>query len=116
VLRIVAVAPAFVSGVLVVSPVLAQDAAAPAGDPAAGRKIAAGICQSCHGMNGIAQMPDMPTIAGGDATYLLRQLEAYRSGERKNEMMSAVAPMLDDRKMADVAAYYASMQVTSAPP
>ena len=51
-------------------------------------------------MNGIATQPEMPTIAGSDATYLFRQLEAYRSGERKNDMMSAVAPMLDEQKKA----------------
>ncbi len=56
-------------------------------------------------------MPEMPNIAGDDATYITRQLEAYKSGERKNELMSAVAPMLDEKKMADVAAYYAGIQV-----
>jgi cytochrome c553 len=107
---------ALIAGALVISPALAQGGAAPDGNPVAGRKIAAGICQSCHGMNGIAQQPEMPTIAGSDATYLVRQLEAYRTGERKNEMMSAVAPMLDDQKMADAAAYYASIRVTAEPP
>lgn len=109
-------APSFSAGALFVSQALAQGTTDAGGDPAAGRKIAAGICQSCHGMNGIAQQPEMPTIAGSDATYLVRQLDAYRTGERKNEMMSAVAPMLDDQKMADVAAYYASMRVIAEPP
>lgn len=103
-----------VACVLLAGPAWAQDA--PAGDSAAGRKIASGICQSCHGLDGLAKMPEMPTIAGSDAAYLLRQLEAYRSGERKNEMMSAVAPMLDDRKMADAAAYYAGIKVSAEPP
>lgn len=111
----VRLAAALAAGLLLTGPALAQ-AAGPAGDPAAGRKIAAAICQSCHGLNGLPQMPEMPTIAGSDAGYLVRQLEAYRSGERQNEMMSAVAPMLDEGKMADVAAYYASIQVTAAPP
>ena len=109
-------APAFVAGALFLSPALAQERATPDGDPEAGRKIAAGICQSCHGMNGIPQQPEMPTIAGSDATYLVRQLEAYRTGDRKNDMMSAVAPMLDEQKTADVAAYYAGMRVTAEPP
>ena len=86
------------------------------GDPTAGRRIAAGICQACHGLNGLAKMPEMPTIAGSDASYMVRQLQAYRAGERNNESMSAVAPMLDDRKMADVAAYYAAIKVSAEPP
>ena len=93
---------------------LAQDAAG--GDPAAGRKIASTICQSCHGLDGLAKMPEMPTIAGADAAYLQRQLEAYQNGSRQNEMMSAVAPMLDKKKMEDVAAYYAAVKVTAEPP
>lgn len=102
------------AGVLLTQPALAQEA--PAGNPAAGRKIASSICQTCHGMNGLAKMPEMPTIAGADPVYILHQLEAYRSGARKNESMSAVAPMLDDRKMADVAAYYGTVKVTAEPP
>jgi cytochrome c553 len=104
----------FASALLSV-PAPAQTDPAP-GDVVAGRKIAAAVCQSCHGLNGLPQMPEMPTIAGSDATYLVKQLEAYRSGARENEMMSAVAPMLDDRKMADAAAYYAAIKLEATPP
>lgn len=108
---------ALVAGAFLTLPAaLAQDAGAPAGDAAAGRKIVSGVCQSCHGLDGLAKMPEMPNIAGSDAGYLVRQLQAYRSGERQNEMMSAVAPMLDDQKMTDVAAYYSSLKVTATPP
>lgn len=106
---------ALLAGALLAAPAaMAQDDAAPAGDAAAGRKIASAICQSCHGLDGLAKMPEMPNIAGSDATYLYNQLQAYRSGARQNELMSAVAPMLDDKKMADVAAYYSALQVTVA--
>ena len=94
-----------------VSALVAVPGAALAQDATAGRRIAAGVCQSCHGLDGLAKMPDMPNIAGDAATYITRQLQAYKSGERQNELMSAVAPMLDDTKMADVAAYYSSLQV-----
>ena len=46
----------------------------------------------------------MPNIAGDGAPYIVRQLDAYCSGARQNELMSAVAPMLSDAKMTDVAA------------
>lgn len=108
-------AGALLAGALFAVPALAQSDA-PAGNVAEGRKIAASICQSCHGLNGLAQMPEMPTIAGSDAAYLVKQLEAYRSGARENEMMSAVAPMLDDKKMADAAAYYAAVKLEATPP
>ena len=99
---------------LLVHAAAAQDA--PAGDPVAGRKTATGVCQACHGLNGLPQMPEMPTIAGADAGYVLKQLQAYKAGERQNEMMAAVAPMLNDKQMADVAAYYAAVKVTATPP
>lgn len=116
----IAVGRSLVASAFFAVPALAQSASAPAGapagDPVAGRKLAAGVCQACHGLNGLAKMPEMPTIAGSDATYILRQLQAYRGGERQNEMMSAVAPMLDDQKMADVAAYYANIKVEATVP
>ena len=46
-----------------------------------------------------------------DQTYLVRQLEAFRTGARQNEMMSAVIGMVDDKKIADVAAYYSAIQI-----
>ena len=103
----------FAGGALVVSALLTS---VPAQDAAAGRKIATSVCQSCHGLDGLAKMPEMPNIAGDDATYIVNQLQAYKSGTRQNELMSAVAPMLDDTKMADVAAYYSSLKVTVAQP
>ena len=51
-----------------------------------------------------AEMPKTPNIAGDGAPYIVRQLDAYCSGARQNELMSAVAPMLSDAKMTDVAA------------
>ena len=92
-------------------------AGARAQDISAGRHVAAQICQSCHGLDGLATQPEVPNLAGDDLTYLNRQLAAFRSGARQNEQMSAVASMLDDKKAADVAAYYNAIQVqvTSVP-
>lgn len=107
---------ALIACVLLATPALAQDAAGPAGDVVAGRKLAAGICQSCHGLDGLGKIPEMPTIAGADAGYIVRQLKAYGSGARENEMMSAVAPMLNEQQMADAAAYYAAIKLVATPP
>ncbi len=100
---------ALVMGALLALPALAQD-------DAAGRKVVAGACQSCHGFDGLAKMPEMPNIAGDDASYIVHPLKAYRGGVRQNELMPAVTPMLDDAKIAGVAAYYSSLRVTVAPP
>ena len=98
-MRLVALA---LSGVILAGPLAAQE-----GDPEAGRKLA-GQCRTCHGLDGIAQIPVAPNIGGEPAGYLARQLEAFRSGARVNEMMSVVAASLSDAQIADLAAWYAS--------
>ncbi|MEM6489015.1 MAG: cytochrome c [Pseudomonadota bacterium] len=82
-----------------------------AGDLAAGRRVAQ-QCATCHGMDGIAQMPIAPNLAGENQTYLVTQLKAYRTGKREHEIMSIVAGSLSDQQIADVAAWYAAIQVT----
>ena len=86
-------------------------------DVGAGRTLAARTCQACHGLDGIAKLPEAANLAAQDATYLTRQLLAFRSGERVNEQMSIVAQPLTDEQIADVAAYYNAIkiEVTSIP-
>ncbi len=80
-------------------------------DAASGRKVAAQTCQACHGMDGIAKVPGAANLAGQDDGYLLRQLHAFKSGERKNEMMAIVAQAMSDQQMADVSAYYKAIEI-----
>lgn len=96
---------------------LAQTAFAemPAGDPAAGRKKA-GMCRTCHGIEGLAKIPIAPNIGGEPAAYIMRQLTAFRAGTRTHEMMSVVAKGLDDQTIADVAAWYAKQKASSSLP
>ncbi|SMF02365.1 Cytochrome c553 [Tistlia consotensis] len=84
---------------------------AAAGDAAAGRKKAQ-VCQPCHGLDGIAKIPMAPNLAGNNELYLRKQLEAFRSGQRTNEMMSVVAKGLSDADIANVAAWYSSIEIT----
>jgi cytochrome c553 len=80
-----------------------------AGDAAAGR-VKAQQCQACHGIDGVGKMPDVPNIGGESADYLTRQLEQFRSGDRKHEQMSIIASGLSDEDIGDVAAWYSSIQ------
>ena len=92
----------------------AQDAPG-AGNAEAGRKVA-GMCRTCHGLDGVAQIPVAPNIGGEPAAYLAEQLHAFREGERVHEMMSVVAAGLSDGQIADVAAWYAAHRATAALP
>src|SRR5688500_8926935 len=86
-----------------------------AGDARAGRQKIA-TCQACHGLDGLSKNPESPNLAGQLESYLVRSLAAYKSGERRNESMNIVAKDLSDEDIADVAAYYASIQVDVLPP
>jgi cytochrome c553 len=88
--------------------------AAPVAPAAADGNAAAGHgkakkCAACHGIDGKAKLPDAPNLAGQNPIYLVAALNAYKSGARKNDMMSLVAPKLSDQDIADLAAYYASL-------
>lgn len=84
-------------------PVLAQDAKA-------GRQKAQ-PCTVCHGANGLSQQPDAPSLAGQPAYYLGSQLRAYRSGERRHEVMAVMAKALSDEDIANLAAWFASIRI-----
>jgi cytochrome c553 len=85
-------------------------ATASAQDVAAGRAKAI-ACQACHGLDGIAKLPDAPHLAAQPAAYLERALRAYRSGERRNEVMSIAARGLSDDDIRDLSVYYAAIQI-----
>ncbi|AWI85327.1 cytochrome C [Alloyangia pacifica] len=86
-----------------------------AGDPAAGRKVA-NMCRTCHGIDGMAQIPIAPNIGGEPETYLESQLMAFKSGAREHEMMSVVAAGLTAQQIADVAAWYGSHSASASLP
>jgi cytochrome c553 len=88
---------------------------AQAGDPKEGRNKAT-LCQTCHGLkDGLAKLPEAPNLAGQTEPYLITSLTAYKTGARKNDMMSAVAPSLSQKDIEDLAAYFASIKFTVEP-
>jgi cytochrome c553 len=67
-------------------------------------------------MDGTAKIPEAPNLAGQSDIYLVKALKDYRSGARKNDMMSLVAPALKDQDIDDLAAYYSAIEVSVGPP
>ncbi|MCF3933572.1 cytochrome c [Acuticoccus sp. M5D2P5] len=103
---------ALVLSVLAGVAALAGNAAA---DPAAGRQKAA-MCQVCHGYDGIGTNPEVPNIGGESDIYLMRQLKAFRSGERQHQQMSIIASGLSDDDIRNLADYYSSIEITATVP
>jgi cytochrome c553 len=86
-----------------------------AGDAAAGRQKAL-QCQACHGLDGLSKRPDAPNLAGQPEPFLIKALNDFRKGVRQNEMMSIMIKTLSDTDIADLAAYYSAIQITTKPP
>jgi cytochrome c553 len=68
-------------------------------------------CQGCHGIAGwrtaFPEVYRVPKIGGQHHAYLVSALKAYKSGERRNAGMRAIAVTLTDKEINDLAAYYA---------
>lgn len=99
-----AVAIAFVCSVLAGGLALGQQ---PQGSADAGKAKSA-TCSACHGADGNSVTPEWPSLAGQHASYIVRQLEAFKRGERADAAMQGFASMLSEEDMRDIAAYYAS--------
>jgi cytochrome c553 len=86
---------------------LASVAAQAQGDAKAGEAKAA-VCVACHGMQGNSTNPDWPNLAGQHAPYLVKQLQAFKAGTRKDPLMSGQAMMLSEEDMQNLSAYFAA--------
>jgi cytochrome c553 len=81
-----------------------------AADPALGKQKAK-ACQTCHGIDGLARIPNAPHIAGESRVYIVTQLKAFRSGARTHEIMSLIAKDLSDEDIENLAAWYSSIEI-----
>ncbi|MEQ9021259.1 MAG: cytochrome c [Pseudomonadales bacterium] len=97
---------------LVIAALLAVPLMAQAQGDAEAGKNKAGVCASCHGVNGIGIAPMYPNLAGQKAAYLEVAIKAYRDGQRSGGNAAMMAPMvanLSDQDIADLAAYSANL-------
>lgn len=90
------------------SPALAADAGM-AGSAEAGQAKSV-TCAACHGMDGNSLNPEWPSLAGQHEGYLIKALQTFRSGERKNVLMSGMAMPLTDEDIRDLSAYFAKQK------
>jgi len=65
------------------------------------------LCAACHGEKGIPQDKNIPVIAGQQQGYLYLQLRDYKSGARKDDVMSPIAQMLERDDMMALAEHFA---------
>ena len=70
--------------------------AAPDSDPLAAARAAAAACSGCHGEAGVTSVPGMPSLVGLDPKYFVAAMNAYKSGERKHDLMKGFAAPLTE--------------------
>ncbi|HCM66237.1 MAG TPA: cytochrome c4, partial [Alcanivorax sp.] len=80
------------------------------GDPEAGKEKAQ-VCAACHGPDGNSPSGQYPSLAGQGEPYLIKQLKAYKSGERENAIMQGQAANLSEQDMQDLAAFFTEQSV-----
>jgi cytochrome c553 len=68
-------------------------------------------CVACHGVDGNSANPEWPNLAGQHASYIVKQLQAFKAGKRTNPVMAPMAAGLSDQDVEDLAAYFASQTV-----
>ena len=82
-----------------------------AGDINAGKAKAA-TCSACHGQGGVSTTPIWPNLAGQGEKYLVKQIKDIQSNDRKVPTMTGFVAGLSEQDIADIAAYYASLNST----
>ncbi|TDR76529.1 c-type cytochrome [Paludibacterium purpuratum] len=80
------------------------------GDPAKGQVIVQQVCAACHGIDGNSVASTNPTLAGQHPAYIVSQLKAFKSSQRKNPIMLGMASALSDQDMQNVAAYFSQQK------
>lgn len=68
-------------------------------------------CAGCHGADGNSSQSAFPSIAGLNSNYFSLQLQAFKSGSRKNSLMQGFVAGLSKKDMADLAAYYSKQKM-----
>ena len=77
-------------------------------DLAKGEALYGQMCASCHGADGNSSVPAQPKLAEQHPHYLVKQLQEFKSGKRKNAIMQGFAAGLSDDDMKNVSFWLAT--------
>ncbi len=64
-------------------------------------------CAACHGDGGISSRPGIPSLAGQDPQYLVTEMKAFITGQRRNALMKALLSGVGEAELNNIALYYA---------
>src|SRR5476651_1184967 len=66
-------------------------------------------CAGCHGADGNSPLPNIPSLAGQPAFFVLNQLFLMRQGVRKVEAMAPFVKDLKDEDLDALSTYFAKL-------
>ncbi|HSC63717.1 MAG TPA: c-type cytochrome [Caldimonas sp.] len=93
---------------------LAAAASAAAAEPTEAQRQKAAPCAACHGVEGRSTTADVPSLAGQPKQFITTQLVMFREGNRKNEIMNAMAAPLSNADISDLGSYFAAQAAAPA--
>jgi cytochrome c553 len=81
-------------------------------DPTMQREFGAklGVCNACHGANGVPKSGNIPVIWGQQENYLVKQLHDFRTGDRNVEVMKWMSETLTDAEQSPTATNFAKQK------
>jgi cytochrome c553 len=77
-------------------------------DLAQGEAKFTAVCVACHGVGGNSGIPANPRLSQQHPEYIVKQLQEFKAGKRKNPIMQGFAAQLSDDDMRNIAAYVGS--------
>jgi cytochrome c553 len=81
-----------------------------AGDADAGKTKSA-ACVACHAATGNSILPMWPKIAGQSASYIIKQLQDFKTKQRSEPQMAPMVEPLSMQDIEDLAAYFSSQSI-----
>jgi cytochrome c553 len=82
-----------------------------------GKELADSTCAKCHGADGVSTTSGVPNLAGQRPSYVYHKLKAYQRGDPTGGEAHNMKLMkfFGDEALANLAAYYASLDPASPP-
>ena len=71
------------------------------------------FCGKCHGENGNSKRGHIPNLAQQNPVYLFNAFEKFANGQRKDFVMSKLAPTLSMEDRVNIAIYFGQQKVLS---
>ncbi|MBF0143962.1 MAG: cytochrome c, class I [Magnetococcales bacterium] len=75
----------------------------------ASESMLSNTCAGCHGTDGVAAGPAMPSIANMDAKIMENLLMQFKSGERPSTIMGRIATGYEDAELKAIAQHFSKL-------